>query len=123
MRSATDDSRRSPRSRVLLSAVVEWPDKSVSVVLRDLSEDGALVETSEQIEAGSRIYFRRNELRVPGRIAWVKDRLAGIAFGRPLKSEVVLRHISRPLQRPVSPDVCRRPGFNRSEMRDEGSGK
>jgi hypothetical protein len=99
---------------VLLSATLEWPERAVSVVLRDLSEHGALVETPEPIKAESRLYFCRKDLRVPGRVAWVSGRFAGIAFARPLKAEVVLRYINRPVAKPLEADLYRRPGFNRS---------
>lgn len=123
MNRSPEDSRRSPRSKVLLSAVLEWSDRSFSVVLRDLSEHGALVETGEAMEMGGRLYFCRNELRVPGQVAWAQGRLAGIAFGRPLKADVVLRHIKRPVVRAAADNgLFRRPGFNRLGMVKEWPG-
>ena len=48
-----DEERRSPRSKVLLSAVVEWDGGSLPVILRDLSEHGALVESTATIPVDS----------------------------------------------------------------------
>lgn len=97
----------------MLSAALEWPDQAISVVLRDLSEHGALIETTQPLEWNAKLYFCRNELRVPAHVAWTEGRFAGIAFARPLKAEVVLRHITRPIMRAPNPALFRRPGFNR----------
>ena len=113
------DSRRSPRSRVFLSAVLEWPDKAVSVVLRDLSEHGALLEISGIIEAHSEVLFRRNGLAVGGRVAWVRGKNAGLAFSRPLRAEEVLRYIARPEPREINPTLFRRPALTRQGMSAE----
>src|SRR4051812_1494823 len=107
----SEDERRSPRSKVLLSAILEWPDRSVPVTLRDLSEHGALVETVNPLPADSALTFRRKDLHVHGYGAWVRDNLAGIAFSEPLKAEVLLRHIVRPVRRQVDNSRYRRPGF------------
>lgn len=121
MDAAPQDNRRAPRSKVLLSAALEWPGRTLSVVLRDLSGHGALIETNEPIEIGSKVDFRRNDLRVPGRVAWSRGSLAGIAFDHPLMEEMVLRYINRPLARTADPDQFRRPGFNRTGMLKEGA--
>jgi hypothetical protein len=114
-----DDERRSPRSKVLLSAVLEWPDRTLPVVLRDLSEHGALVESTEPISDDSAVFLQRNDLRVRGYVAWVRGRFAGISFGRPLKAEVVLRHIARPIRREVDQNLHRRPAVASSNMSPE----
>src|SRR5262245_37491428 len=119
MRTSNEDSRRSPRSRVFLSAVLEWPDRSVSVVLRDLSEHGALLEISGMIEPDSNVVFRRNGLAVRGRVAWVRGRNAGVAFSRPLKAREVLRYIARPETRESDPTLFRRPALTRPGMSAE----
>lgn len=114
-----EDERRSPRSKVFLSAVLEWPDRKLTVVLRDLSEHGALVEMKSEIPADSELTFCRNELRVRGYVAWVGNGTAGIGFARPLKADVLLRHINRPARRPVDDSLYRRPGFTNRNMSDE----
>lgn len=116
------DERRSPRSKVFLSAVLEWPDRVLPVILRDLSEHGALVETTGAITTDSEILFCRNDLRVRGYVAWVEGKSAGISFGRPLKSEVVLRHINRPARRVVDETSHRRPGVTTTRMSAEEQG-
>src|SRR3569833_693750 len=101
MVSSRADPRRSPRSKVLLTATLERAGEPLSVVLRDLFEHGALIETRSALEVDAEVLFHRNELRVRGFVAWVRDGIAGICFTRPLKPEVVLRHIVRPQPRSV----------------------
>jgi hypothetical protein len=119
MQALTDESRRSPRSKVLLSAVLEWPDAELKVVLRDLSEHGALIETPTAAVLDSDLFFRRNDLRVRGWIAWRSGNYAGIAFARPLKPEVVLQHIARPARAKTDASLHRRPALTRHGMSAE----
>ena len=114
-----EDERRSPRSKVLLSAVLEWPDRQLPVVLRDLSEHGALVESTGTIPLDSDVLFCRNELRVRGHVAWVRGPAAGISFARPLKADMLLRHINRPARRSIDEGLHRRPGVKTYGMSDE----
>lgn len=110
------EERRSPRSKVFLSAELQWPDRNLTVVLRDLSEHGALVESPSPITMDSDVFFCRNELRVRGHVAWVRGKFAGISFGRPLKAEVVMRHITRPAPKPFDRNLHRRPGVTCASM-------
>ena len=119
MAQAHEDERRSPRSKVFLSAVLEWAGQSLPVILRDLSEHGALIEMTDPLPAESEVLFCRKDLRVRGQIAWVRGKTAGISFGRPLKSEVVLRHINRPAPRTVDEGMHRRPGVATGAMSAE----
>ena len=111
-----EDERRSPRSKVLLSAVLEWPDRSLPVILRDLSEHGALVESTGAIPVDAEVLFCRNDLRLRGRVAWVRGAAAGISFDRPLKADVLLRCINRPARRSIDESLHRRPGVTSTGM-------
>ena len=113
------DDRRSPRSHVFLSAILEWPDRALDVVLRDLSEHGALVEFTGVIEADSEMLFRRNGMGVRGYIAWVRGKRAGVSFARPLKTHEVLRYIARPETRAVERSGFRRPAVSGKGMSAE----
>lgn len=88
--------RRKRRSPVLLSASIEVAGDSKPVRLRNLSEDGALIEGECLPEEGSETFFERKELRLKSRVIWVHGRYAGVAFARPLMPEDVLRHIPSP---------------------------
>lgn len=115
-----DQKRRSARSKVLLSATLEWPGRILSVTLRNLSELGAMIETAEDVPLGSDLIFRRKDLHIEGHVAWVHGRLAGIAFSQPLNAELLLQHVPpAPVRRPAPESVCRRPGFGRAQMSAE----
>ena len=92
--------RKSRRSPVLLAATVELLGRPVPVRLRNLSEEGALVEGDRLPLEGSTTFFERNELRLKSRVVWVQGRYAGVAFDEPLKTEQVLRNVPTPRPRP-----------------------
>jgi hypothetical protein len=102
--------RRSRRAPVLLAASVEVGGDPKRVNLRNLSSEGALVEGDCLPLEGSTTFFRRNDLRLKSRVVWVQGRFAGLAFGRQLDKEEVLRNVPAPRAR-VQPDF-RRPGFS-----------
>lgn len=101
--------RRSRRSPVLLAAAIEVAGAPVPVKLRNLSEEGALIEGDRLPLEGSTTYFERNELRLRSRVVWVHGRFAGVAFDEPLKTEQVLRNVPPP--RPKAQLDFRRPGL------------
>jgi hypothetical protein len=102
--------RRSRRSPVLLAATVDVAGKLVPVKLRNLSEEGALIEGENLPLEGSSTFFQRNELRLKSRIVWVHGSYAGVAFDYPLKPEQVLRNIPAPKRQAQMGDF-RRPGL------------
>ena len=110
--SSITQNRRSRRANVLLSASIEFAGNALPVKLRNLSSEGALVEAEKLPVEGSEVIFRKSELTLSGRIAWVEGNRAGLAFAAPLAQEAVLRHIPAPRPR-VQPDF-RRPGLRQS---------
>lgn len=107
--SNSPQNRRNRRSNVLMSASLELSGTSLSVKLRNLSAEGALVEGDKLPVEGSAILFRKGDLSMNGQVAWVKGRQAGVAFAQNLKPEQLLRHIPAPRPR-VKLDF-RRPGL------------
>ena len=107
--SSVSHNRRSRRSNVFLAASIEVSGIALPVKLRNLSSQGALVEGDDLPVEGSQILFRRKDLSVKGRIAWVHENQAGVAFNRLLPQEDVLRNIPKPRPR-VMPDF-RCPGL------------
>src|SRR5215213_7784299 len=99
--SSNPQNRRWRRANVLLTATIEIGGDMLPVKLRNLSEEGALVEAKLLPAADSEIVFHRNDLRVRGTIAWVGGNHAGIAFNRKLDPEQVLRHV--PQRQPKQP--------------------
>ena len=102
--------RRSRRSNVMLQATLETPGASLPVVLRNLSQDGALVRGEELPEEGARVLFHRQGLSVPSRVAWVHGGHAGLAFEFALFPKEMLRHVPPPCHKPA-PEIKRRPGL------------
>ena len=109
--------RRSGRSNVLMTATIETDVGSTDVTLRNLSSEGALIEGEGIPRKGSKILFRKKELAVSGRIAWVSHRRAGIAFDARLEPETVLRHIPKPRTR-IQPNF-KRPGVAATDLSAE----
>ena len=107
--SSMSQNRRSRRSPVFLAATIEVAGTPQAVKLRNLSEEGVLVQGERLPLEGTTTFFQRNDLRVKSRIVWVHGEFAGVAFARPLKSEEVLRNVPQPRAR-VNADF-RRPGL------------
>ena len=107
--SSSAQNRRSRRSPVLLAASIEVDGAFVAVKLRNLSEEGALIEGDRLPTEGAQTFFRRNELGLKGRVVWVHGNYAGVAFDTPLNREEALRQIPRP--KPKAQADFRRPGF------------
>ena len=107
--SSISQNRRSRRSPVLLTATIYVLGIPVTVKLRNLSEQGALIESDRLPAEGTETYFERNDMRLKSRIVWVQGKYAGVAFNTPLKREEVLRQIPAPKQK-MQPDF-RRPGL------------
>lgn len=109
--------RRSRRSNVLMAACLETASGSANVTLRNLSAEGALVEGDRIPAPGEQLVFRKNELAVSGKVAWVTERRAGIAFDAKLRPETVLRHIPAPKHR-IEPSF-KRPGLTSGVLSPE----
>lgn len=101
--------RRSRRSPVLLAATVEVAGAQVPVKLRNLSEQGALIEGERLPLEGSSTVFARNELSLRSRVVWVQGRYAGVAFDEALNPEQVLRNVPKP--KPRTKVDFKRPGL------------
>lgn len=101
--------RRSRRSPVLLAATIEVAGQDLPVKLRNLSEEGALIEGERLPLEGTTTFFQRNDLRLRGRVVWVHGKYAGVSFDQPLKTEQVLRNVPKP--KPKADTDFRRPGL------------
>src|SRR3990170_3640043 len=115
--SSMNHNRQSRRSNVLLAASIEASGASHPVKLRNLSTEGALIEGEDLPVEGSEVVFRRNELSVNSRVAWVHGKQAGVAFRRPIAQEDVLRNIPKPRHR--VPVDYRRPALASRAMTAE----
>lgn len=109
--SSITQNRRSRRSPVLLTATIYVDGVPVDVKLRNLSEEGALIESDRFPAEGSETIFERKELRLKSRVVWVEAKYAGVAFDVPLNRDEVLRQIPQPKRKMHSDTDFRRPGF------------
>jgi hypothetical protein len=107
---ASTQNRRHSRSNVILTATLETSGGSLAVMLRNLSQEGALIRGDGLPEEGSRVLFHRDGLSVPSRVAWSHCGHAGLAFDFPLFPKELLRHVPEPQPRPEIP-IKRRPGL------------
>jgi len=112
--SSITQNRRQRRSNVLLTAVVEYSGRSLDVRLRNLSAEGALVESENLPREGQTICFRKGDLCVSGKIVWATDKRAGIHFDNALTPEALLRHVPTP--RPRMIPEFKRPGLGAKPM-------
>jgi len=113
------DNRRRSRSHVFLAATLTFDNAKLPVNLRNLSEDGALVAGELLPPVGSVIQFHRNELTVQGRVAWVREQHAGLAFTVPISKEAVLSHVPAGSLRARSVDRVARPGVRGDRLTPE----
>lgn len=116
--SAFNSNRRHSRANVLLKATLEIPGASLTVVLRNLSQEGALVQGDQLPAIGQRVLFHRQGLSVPSRVAWCHSRLAGIEFDFPLFPRELLRHVPTSERKVPSPLGSRRPGLGANPLTD-----
>jgi len=112
--STSSQNRKSRRSQVLLSATLEHGGGALAVKLRNLSEEGALVESEKLPIEGTTVHFIRKDLNAPGRVVWVNGNFAGIAFSAKLDPAEVLRHVPAP--RPKIQQRYWRPGLSSTEL-------
>ena len=118
--SSPTQNRKSRRSNVLMSASLELSGTSLAVKLRNLSAEGALVEGDKLPVEAAAILFRKGDLSMPGTVAWVNGRQAGISFAQKLNPEQLLRHVPAPRAR-VAP-TFRRPGLKTAPEGETGYG-
>ena len=118
--SSPTQNRKTRRSNVLMAASLELSGTSLPVKLRNLSAEGALVVGDKLPVEGASVLFRKGDLSMPGNIAWVKGRQAGVNFAEKLNPDQLLRHVPAPRPR-VSPSF-RRPGLTKFADNETGHG-
>lgn len=114
--SSKTQNRRNKRSLVLIAARLGIKDETVEVRLRNLSCNGALLESDAPPPVGAEVVFERGETVAPARVAWVSGSRFGVQFYRPIEESEVLIHIGRP--KASDPDGEVKP-FRRAGIRVE----
>lgn len=108
--------RRSKRSLVLLAAKIRTSEGLFDAKLRNLSQNGALLEAEATPPVNSQLVFERGDTVAPARVAWAAGTRFGIEFLTPIEESEVLVHIGRPAPRAVQKPLR---AFRRSGLRDE----
>lgn len=93
--------RRSKRSLVLLAAKIHVGGMTTSVLLRNLSQNGALLEADVVPPVDTKLTFERGATMAEARVAWASIRRFGIEFLTPIHESEVLIHVGRP--KPAKP--------------------
>jgi PilZ domain-containing protein len=78
------DGRHQPRTHLFVVATLSADSNSSTVRIRNISPSGALLESSQLPEPGTKMMLKRGSLRATGRIAWKASRKAGIRFDSPI---------------------------------------
>ena len=86
--------RRSRRHRVMLSARLLSPVGLASVVLLDLSNEGAMVSAPLPLPQGSHVVLTRGRLEAHAVIAWTQGRRLGLEFDEAIPDAVIEDTIS-----------------------------
>lgn len=86
--------RRSRRHRVMLSARLLSPIGLSSVVLLDLSNEGAMVSAPLPLPQGSHVVLTRGRLEAHAVIAWAEGRRLGLEFDEVISDAVIDETVS-----------------------------
>lgn len=80
----TLEHRRESRSQIFLDVVLRLPDGDIEVRLTNLSSIGARADYPILLAPGTSVQILRDDLRLPGRIAWAVAGKIGVEFTDPL---------------------------------------
>jgi hypothetical protein len=94
MKLAPTPKRVDRRSRVYLDAHVASDGDLMPVKLRDVSQDGVLVEASSPPVEGSSVQLHYANTVVDARVAWTDKGWYGLRFDHPLTAGLLLDHVS-----------------------------
>ncbi len=114
--SETTQKRSASRSQRMMTATLEVSGRVIDVTLRNLSSDGAQVESREIPVEGTKLLFCKADLALAATVIWTKGKQAGIQFDKKLDPATVLNHVPAPRPRQVR--NFRRPGLSSARLTD-----
>lgn len=112
------EKRGHKRSHVLLKAVVKVGDWATDVRIRDMSIQGALVESESPPALGRDVHLVREGLDAACRVTWLDGGRFGVEFHVPLTPEALFAQVGARL-RVSAPRGYRWPGVD--EEADKGA--
>lgn len=74
------DARRDNRTSMFLAAVLHAGSEQAPVKVRNMSSQGALIDTSLILSVGMRVVLMRGALRVQGAVMWSSEGRCGMRF-------------------------------------------
>jgi hypothetical protein len=123
MPTTSSDERRSPRTKVMLSATLQCGEVQLQVRVDDVSAHGVRVLGDELPTVDTPVIFQCKGLFIHGFVAWVQKPLAGIGFGDAIRTEQVIRNVPQSLgvALPLDsmPKDFRRPGFRGRHLTED----
>lgn len=75
-----DDERRQARTHIFVAATLYWRNGSTPVRIRNMSQNGALIEALDLPDVETPIIIKRGSLEASGSVAWKAEPKAGLAF-------------------------------------------
>jgi predicted signal transduction protein with EAL and GGDEF domain len=109
--SAADVRPRPPRHSLIRRGALRWGGRTLSVRLRNISAEGAMIESGDGMEAGSDVELDLDGVRVGGQVRWAQDGRIGLKFAETFD----LRRLASAAARKAKPGVLR-PDYLRSEL-------
>jgi diguanylate cyclase (GGDEF)-like protein len=108
--SATDVQPRPPRHSLIRRGDLHWGGSTLPVRLRNISADGAMIESGNEMEAGADVELDLDGVRLTGQVRWAQDGRIGLKFAESFD-------LSRlgSARRKAKPGVLR-PDYLRSEL-------
>jgi hypothetical protein len=84
----TKPKRKPKRVRVLIDGTLEGAEGTLAVRVRDISEGGALIETTDTPKTGDKVRLSCRGHDLAGKVLWQRGAWAGIRFERPLQNAI-----------------------------------
>lgn len=115
---ATTEKRQPKRERALLHAHIEGDRGQQEVCIRDVSVNGALVETSSQPSIGEKVQLSCGDTSMTGQVAWVDGSWFGLEFATPLTTSTLADTVGNQL-RVAAPRSYRHDRIAQADETDE----
>ena len=102
--------QRAPRQSSLLRANLHWPGGSMAVRLRNISQDGAMLQAGQDLDEHSEIVLEiPHAAAIPGRVRWCRSKQIGVHFNDVFDLEMLINPSEAQPEQPdyVKPDYLR----------------
>ena len=87
----TTERRHEPRTRVLIRVTMKTEDQISSACIRNISQNGMMVQSALPPAIGTRVRLTSRDLRVEGSVIWRSGRRFGIQTGQSISKNLLQR--------------------------------